>query len=103
MKRYIRSATTTANANAKMIAEAVFGKWYSDDYRVKIFKQVSGYAVKYYADGPGYAEDILDQMIEAAKRLNIPVIRSSVKDGWLQQFGSIHYYVACIVVPAADV
>lgn len=40
-------------------------------------------------------------MIAAADRLNIPVIKSFTKLGFLN--GSVHCYVACVVVPAADV
>ena len=52
MKRYIRSSSEPANSNAKKIAKETFGTWYNEDFRVKIYKQTSGYAVKYYADSP---------------------------------------------------
>lgn len=98
MKRYIRSNSTPANANAKKIAKETFGTWYNEQDQVKIFKQSSGYAVKYYAYTPEEAEKILEDMIGTANYFDIPVIKSFTKLGFL---GSAHYYVACVIVPAA--
>lgn len=103
MKRYIRPSAASANANAKKIAQETFGTRYNDEWRVKIYKQSAGYAVKYYADTKEEAGNVVAQMIDTADYFNIPVIKSFTSDGFLQQFGSVHYYVACIVVPAADI
>lgn len=103
MKRYIRPTATSANANAKKIAQETFGTRYRDEWRVKVYRQSAGYAVKYYADSPEEAENVLDQMTQTAEYFDIPVIKAYTTEGFLQQFGSVHYYVACIVVPAADI
>ena len=47
------------------------------------------------------ASNVLEQMEETAEYFDIPILKSFTKEGFLQQFGSIHYFVACIVVPAA--
>ena len=82
MKRYIRSAATFANANAKKIAKETFGTWYNDEWRVKIYKQTTGYAVKYYADSPEEAENVLDQMTQTAEYFDIPVIKAYTTEGF---------------------
>ena len=101
MKRYIKSSTVPANSNAVAIAEYVFGPYFREDYRVSIYKQVKGYALKYFApdghESAEDAEDMLDQMLDTAKDLDIPVLRKSVKRGFIM--GSVSGTVACIVVP----
>lgn len=99
MKRYVRSDTVPANSYAKQIAKKTFGTWYDVQDRVKIYKQSTGYAVKYYAEIPAEADKVLEGMIETAEYFDIPVLKSFTKLGFL---GSAHYYVACIVVPAVE-
>lgn len=99
MKRYVRSDTVPAkNSNATAIAKEVFGKWYTEDPCARIFKQSTGYAVKYYANTEEQAYRLLDRMEKAADEFGIPVVKSFTKAGFL---GSVPFYVACIVVPAA--
>ena len=77
------------------------GTWYDVQDRVKkIYKQSTGYAVKYYAETPEEADKVLEGMIETAEYFDIPVLKSFTKLGFLH--GSVHYYVACIVVPAVE-
>ena len=98
MKRYIRS--NSGNSHAVDIANNVFGNYWREDYRVKIFKQTNGYSLKYYADDRAYANKILNEMIQTAQELGIDVLRSNVKPGFLQHGGSYGYHVASILVPA---
>ena len=100
MKRYVRSDTVPANSYAKQIAKKTFGTWYNEQDRVKIYKQSAGYAVKYYAETPAEADKVLADMIETAEYFDIPVLKSFTKLGFL--YGSVHCYVACVVVPAVE-
>lgn len=95
MKRYIK-ASTLSNSNAVAIATEVFGQWYRENPNVKIFKQSRGYVLKYYSDSSSVADNVLQSMCNAAIELNIPIISSGKKPGYL---GSNAYAVAYVVVP----
>lgn len=103
MKRYIKNSSVPANSNAVAVAEYVFGQYFREDYRIQIFKQTKGYALKYFADctyeSKESAESVLNAMIETAEDLGIPVLRQSVKKGF--RMGSVPGWVACIVVPSS--
>ena len=88
---------TAHNGNAVAIAEEVFYKGFRQNPQIKIFKQSRGYALKYYARSEVEANNILGSMYEVADELQIPILDSKKKIGYL---GSTSYIVVYIIVPA---
>lgn len=105
MKKLVYSSFDTKNAVA--IAEEAFGKYFRENPYVSIYKQSKGYALKYIMSEEKYSKQDADRLLKRLKNiadeLDIPVIRSSVKNGSkVTNIGFVLGYVVSIVVPEAN-